>query len=58
MLAATDAGAEELVAELLGGLRQLRGRSDGHCPDRPRHTLSAELAGEIDPAAGQAEESS
>ncbi|EWM19852.1 hypothetical protein [Kutzneria sp. 744] len=47
LLAATEAGAEELIAVLIGGLRDLRAIGGQQHPDRPRRGLSTVLASEI-----------
>lgn len=48
LLAATEAGAEELIAVMTLRLRELRG--NGQRPDRPRRALGTALTGEIAPA--------
>ena len=49
LLAATEAGAEELIAVLALRLRELRGHS-GQRPARPRRALGTALTDEIAPA--------
>jgi hypothetical protein len=52
MIAATEAATEELIALLIGKLRQMRemrAKADSQTADRPRCALSAEFADEIDP---------
>jgi hypothetical protein len=54
MVAATEAATEELVALLIGKLREMRemrAKAGDQSSERPRRALSSALASEITPAA-------